>query len=373
MRSPMGQQKGTALVGVMMVLLVLTLLAFNAFLTSTTELKISANYDHNLQALYAAEAGIQLLLSGYRQNPDYFFQKKTGGDMNFLLVEKDPPHPQGIKFWIQELRYDPQELPTYVEVIMVGKDPDLTCLSRVRATIFCVRSGAPSDVSPIFQKGIVTAGQLHLSGSLEILGNLHANQGYQIDPSSVIDQLRQHQFTVTQSLDPMRSDFVSLVEVPLISEKRFQEYRSIAQQSGNLLFRGNQNLFLTGDQKNIMLFVEGDLILQGNDLCGVTVVATGSITINGSTRLADDHTLDVAFISGQDIILNEFFQIAGVLWSNKTIRKTGAGRLTGSVVCQSDILQSGGLQFEGVSQISNEFLSLSPTAYTFTLAGWSQI
>ena len=77
------QQKGTALVGVMMVLLVLTLLGTNAFLNSNTELKISANYNQNLQSLYAAEGGIQLLLAGYRQNPDYFLQKKTGPEMNF--------------------------------------------------------------------------------------------------------------------------------------------------------------------------------------------------------------------------------------------------------------------------------------------------
>ena len=78
MLSPIKQQKGAALVGVMMVLLVLTILGSNAFLTSTTELKISANYNQNLQALYAAEAGIQHLLSGYRQNFEYFLQKKTG-------------------------------------------------------------------------------------------------------------------------------------------------------------------------------------------------------------------------------------------------------------------------------------------------------
>ncbi len=89
MLSPIKQQKGAALVGVMMVLLVLTLLGSNAFLTSTTELKISANYNQSLQALYAAEAGIQQLLSGYRQNPDYFLQKKTGPEMNFPLGEPD--------------------------------------------------------------------------------------------------------------------------------------------------------------------------------------------------------------------------------------------------------------------------------------------
>ncbi len=177
MLSPIKQQKGAALVGVMMVLLVLTILGTNAFLTSTTELKISANYNQSLQALYAAEAGIQHLLAGYRQNFDYFLQKKTGQEMNFPLSEQDHPDHPGIKFWLQELRYDPQELPTYVEVIMIGKDTSQNCLSRIRATIYCSRSGGPSDVSPIFKKGIVTAGHLHLSGSLEILGESACQPG----------------------------------------------------------------------------------------------------------------------------------------------------------------------------------------------------
>ena len=147
----------------------------------------------------------------------------------------------------------------------------------------------------------------------------------------------------------------------------------MAQQSGNQFLFGKQNLLLTGDQKNLLIFVDGDLILQGNNLCGVTIVTTGSITLNGSTRLTDDHTLDVAFIAGQDILLNDFSQIAGVLWSNKAIKKTGAGRLMGAVVCQENIFQSGGMQFERVSQISNIFLSETPTTYSFTLTGWSQI
>ncbi|MBI4764210.1 MAG: hypothetical protein HY787_06365 [Deltaproteobacteria bacterium] len=367
------QEKGTALVGVLMILLVLTLLGTNAFLNSTTELKISTNYNQNLQSLYAAEGGIHLLLAAYRQNPDYFLQKKTGPEMNFPSDEQNHSTHPGTPFWLLELRYDPQELPTYAEVIMAGRDSGQNCLSRIRATIYCVRSGGPLDVPPIFQKGIVTAGQLHLSGSLEIRTNLHANQGYSLDPSSVIDQLKQNQYSVTQSLDPTRSDFVSSLEVPVISETRFQEYRSIAQQAGNQLFRGNQNLSLSGDQKNSLLFVDGDLTLQANHLCGVTIVATGSITINGSTRLADDHRLDVAFIAGQDIILNDFSQIAGVSWSNRTVKKTGTGRLMGTIVCQGPIFQSGGMQFERVSQISNTFLSPSPSLYSFTLNGWSQI
>ena len=135
MLSPIKQQKGAALVGVILVLLVLTILESNAFLTSTTELKISANYNQSVQALYAAEAGIQRLISEYRQNFEYFLQKKTGQEMNFPVSEQDHRDRPGVKFWLQELRYDPQQLPTYVEVIMIGKDNGQNCLSRIRATI----------------------------------------------------------------------------------------------------------------------------------------------------------------------------------------------------------------------------------------------
>jgi hypothetical protein len=367
------EQKGTALVGVMMILLVLTLLGTSAFLTSTTELKISANYHQNLRALYAAEAGVQQLLAGYRRNPDFFWQKKTGPEMNFPMTESDSSCSPGIKFWIQELRYDPQEVPAFVEVIMVGKDSENYGLSRVRATIYGLRSGGPNAVPQIFREGIVTAGQLQLSGTLEILGNVHANQGYRIEPASAIDQIHQNLFKVTQSLDPTRSDYVPPVDIPEITEQRFQDYHTLAQQSGNQLFLGNQNLRLTGDQKNLLIFIDGDLTLEGNNLSGATIVASGSITLNGSTILADNHTLNVALIAGQDIILNNFSQVAGVLWSNRTVQKSGNGRLMGSIVCRGPILQAGELQFERVSQISNVFLSPSAITSTFVLNGWSQI
>ncbi|MBE3119269.1 MAG: hypothetical protein IMZ50_11020, partial [Candidatus Atribacteria bacterium] len=99
----------------------------------------------------------------------------------------------------------------------------------------------------------------------------------------------------------------------------------------------------------------------------------GSITLNGSTILNGNHGLDTAFIAGGDIGLNDFSQIAGVLWSNGSFKKTGSGKLMGTVVCGGNIFQSGGLQFERVSQISNAFLSQAPTTYAFSLTGWSQM
>lgn len=373
MRRLIKQQNGAALVGVMMALLVLTLLGTTAFLTSITELKISSNYSQSLQALYAAEAGLQALLSAYRQNPGYFLQKNTALEMNFPVDEPDHPNRSMTKFWIKSLRYDSQETPAYAEVIIYGKDSGQYSLARLRATISCTQSGDAPDVPQIFKCGIVTAGRLNFNGPLSIVGDLHANQGFSIEPSSVIEQLRSQHSSLTQSLDPLRPDYLPPKEVPMISENGFQNYRTMAQQKGNQAFFGQQNLFLSGDQKGHLIFVDGNVTLQGNNLSGVTLVATGSITLNGVTVLDRVGNLNAAFIAGGDIKVNEFSQHAGVFWANGSIKKLGSGKLSGALVCQGNISQMEGFQFERVSQISNTFLSPTATTYSFTLGGWSQI
>jgi cytoskeletal protein CcmA (bactofilin family) len=367
------QQKGAALVGVMLVLLVLTLLGTTAFLTSSTEVKISSNYSQSLQAVYAAEAGLQYLLFAYRQNPVYFLQKNQGSEINLPIIEPDRPNDLGTKFWIKNLRYDPQETPAYVEVIMYGKDIGQNSLARLRATIYCAQAGGTSEVLPVFKMGIVTAGTLNLMGSMEISGSIHANRGYSIEPPSVLEQLKQNQFSITQSLDPMRSDYLPSIEFPIISDKEFEKYRVMAQQAGNQILFGQQNLALTGDQKGLLIFVEGDLTVRGENLSGVTLVSTGSITLNGSASLNGDHSLNTAFIAGRGIILNDFSQLAGVFWSNGSIRSMGSGKLLGAIVSQGNISQTEGFQFERISQISNVFLPRTAATYSFDLGAWSQI
>jgi hypothetical protein len=367
------QQNGAALVGVMMTMLVLTLLGSSAFLTSITELKVSSNYNQSLQALYAAEAGLQDLLSIYRQNPNYFLLKKTGSEMNLPINEPDQPNGAGTKFWIKELRYDPQEIPAYAEVIIYGQDSGRYGLARLRATVTCTQSGDASDVPQVFKRGIVTAGRLNLNGSLEIGGGLHANQGFSIEPASALDQLISQHTSLTQSLDPLRPDYLPPLEVPTISEKGFQRYRTMAQQAGNQSLMGQQTLSLSGDQKGLFIFVDGNVTLEGNNLSGLTLVATGSITLNGFTVLNKEGNLDGAFMAGGDIIANPTSQMAGVFWANGSIKKLGPGKLMGALVCQGNISQGEGFQFQGVSRISNPFLSPTPTTYSFVLGGWSQI
>jgi PilX N-terminal len=369
----MKEQKGTALVGVLLVLLVLTILGATAFITSLTDLKISSNYHQGLQALYEGEAGLQRLVLAYRENPSLFLGKKTASEINFPGSEPDLSAGPGTAYWIDSLRYDPRETPAYAEVIMCGKEGVQNSASCIRATIYASQSGDPSGVPEIFKIGVVTAGTLTLSGPLTITGNLHANSGYAIEPPLVIEQLRSQEFTVTQSLDPGNADYRPPMEVSTISEKDFDDYRQTAAEPGNQILFGQQQLVLQGDQKGLLIFVDGDLTLEGSEMSGVTLVATGAITVKGSAVLNARQDLDTVFIAGRDIILEGSSEIAGVFWSNGSIKTSGLGRIIGSLVCQGNISQTGGFQFERVSRISNPFLSKTSAVLSFSLGGWSQI
>ena len=62
-KNHMRSEKGAALIISLLLLLVLTVLALSLINTSTFEIGISGNEKTNLEAFYAAEAGIQMALS----------------------------------------------------------------------------------------------------------------------------------------------------------------------------------------------------------------------------------------------------------------------------------------------------------------------
>ncbi|MEW6184451.1 MAG: PilX N-terminal domain-containing pilus assembly protein [Thermodesulfobacteriota bacterium] len=367
------QQKGAALVGVLLVLLVLTLLGTHAFLNSITETAISSNYYQGLRASYSAEAGVHYLLSRFRQHPEFFLEKKSGPEMDFPVYNHTLPAETAAGFGLQLLRYDPQTPPAYTEVVMVGSDKEKRGISRVRASISCVPIGGTYPAPLVFTKGMVTAGRLVLNDPLDIRGDLHASRGHEISPSSLIEQLRRSQFSVTQSSDPLGPDFQGSLTVPALSEKSFQEYLAVANQTGNLIFNGSQTLTLEGDQKGKMYFIDGDLHLKAEALSGATIVVRGRMTVEGSSIQLPGQELNTAYIAGGDIQINSPLELSGIFWANGGLRKNGPGKIRGAVVCQGDIFLSPGLQFERISPISNFFLSpLTPT-YSFFINGKSQM
>jgi hypothetical protein len=133
-----------------MFLAVLTLLGSKAFMSTTVDLQIGSGYRQGLQALYAAEAGLQQLVASFRANPVLFLLKKTASELNFPIAEPAGPNFQTGAFWIQDLRYDSQPVPEFAEVILTGKAAVGLAVARIRATLYCTASNPSPQTGTVY-------------------------------------------------------------------------------------------------------------------------------------------------------------------------------------------------------------------------------
>jgi hypothetical protein len=366
------REKGVALVTVLMAMLGLTIIGTTAFIMSGADLTIISRYRDSQQALYAAEAGVQTLLAGFRGNPGLFLLKKTGSEISLPLSEPAQGNWKHFRLWVESLRYDPGAVPEFVELIVQAIDPLNQTSARLKATILAVFSGGAGEVAPPFRFGLLTAGSLQVGGTPPWQTHIHANQGFVLDPA-LVDGLRQQQFTVSQSADPRQSDYREPWEVPALRSVDFEQLRVQAQGKGNRYFVGPQTLKLTGDQQGTLFFVEGDVTLQGEDLSGITLVSTGKITFRGTSRLNGDQKMDVAFLAGGDLLLEAVPEAAGVFWSGGAFIPPAGGSLEGIVVSRGSIHSSGTFTFRRCERIANPYLPHPPLKGEFTLKGWLQL
>ena len=366
------KEKGVALVTVLLAMLGLTIIGTAAFLMSGADRKIVAHYRDSQQALYAAEAGVQTVLAGFRSHPELFLLKKTGSELTLPFTEPAQANWKRFRLWVESLRYDPGAIPGFVELIVQAVDPLNQTSARIRATIQGGFSGGAQEATPPFRIGLLTAGSLQMGGALQLQTHIHANQGFNLDPS-LVDGLRQQQFTVSQSADPLRSDYREAWEVPVLQTADFERLRGQAQEKGNRYFAGAQTLKLTGDQGGTLLFVDGALTLQGEELSGITLVSTGQITFKGTARLSGDQKVNVAFLAGGDILLEAATEAAGVFWSGGAFIPPVSGSLEGLIVSRGSLYFSGPLIFRRSDRIDNPYLPHPPLKGDFVLKGWLQL
>ncbi|HSO73133.1 MAG TPA: pilus assembly PilX N-terminal domain-containing protein, partial [Thermodesulfobacteriota bacterium] len=209
------KEKGAALITVLLVMLGLTIIGTAAFLVSGADLKIIGYYRDSQQVLYAAEAGVQILLAGFRGHPELFLLKKTGSEIPLPFTEPAQANWKQFRVWVESLRYDPGAVPSFVELTLQASDPLNQTSARIKATLLGVFSGGAQEATPPFQVGLLTAGSLHLGGALQLQTHIHANQGFKLDPA-LVDGLRDQQFNVSQSADPFRADYREAWEVPVL-------------------------------------------------------------------------------------------------------------------------------------------------------------
>jgi len=366
------KEKGAALVTVLLAMLGLTLIGTTAFLMSGADLKTISHYRDSQQVLYAAEAGVQSLLAGFRGHPELFLLKKTGSEITLPFTEPEQANWKQFRLWVEALRYDPGAVPGFAELIVQAVDPLNQTSARLKVTILGGFSGGAQEATPPFRIGLLTAGSLQLAGSPQLQTHIHANQGFSLDPA-LVDGLRQQQFTVSQSADPLRSDYREAWEVPVLQPADFERLRGQAQEKGNHYFAGPQTLKLTGDQQGTLFFVEGEVTLQGEELSGITLVSTGKITFKGTARLNGDQKLNVAFLAGGELLLEAGTEAAGVFWSGGAFIPPVNGSLEGLIVSRGSIHSSGPFNFRRSDRIDNPYLPHPPLKGEFTLRGWLQL
>ncbi len=361
------------MVSVLLLILVLSLVVGKSLLSAWTENLINCGYHQSLQAAYAAEAGAQALLSQFRSQPTLWLEKKGREELGFSVFESVAGACRQGDTCLEAVRYDPEPFPVYAEAVIVGHDPQKKALSRVRALFQCQALGGNHPVPQVFRMGMVTAGRLLLQNPVELSGDFHAGQGHSLHPSEWYDRLRAGQYSVTQAVERGQPDYRQLVEIPSITEERFQWYRSAARLPGNRYLSGDQHLSLAGDQGGTLLMVEGNLRLKGEGLSGMIVVATGWLVFEGFTSRPPEGGVTVALVAGGDVVLFPDPEIAAVFWCNGSWKVSGSGKVVGTVVSQQDLRHPGGLRFEALPPDSHFFLKpLSPT-YTLSLAGRSHL
>jgi hypothetical protein len=364
-RSRLRREEGLALVAVLLLMLVLTLLGGAAFVLTATDLKIGVNAQQQVGSLYAAEAGVQSLLAFYRGAPGAFFQKQTGGTLPLPEADTGAVSWEEYRIWLAALRYDPAPLPRYVELTVQAREPLSRAAARVKAVI------AHNPLPGPFQIGLVSAGRVQLSGAVLQTG-IHANAGYVLDPAQA-EELRQKQHPLSQSVDPAAADYRPPLPQPFLTPADLAYFRNLAGSGQNLLLNGNRELFLTGNQQGRLIFVEGDVQVQGVALSGVTLVATGAITLAGSTSLNPVQQIDTALIAGRDVILKQEGPTAGVFWAGGSFVPEGFGELQGMVISQGGIQAGPSFRFRRNDQIDNPYLPPPSSGPRFVLKGWLQL
>ncbi len=366
------QEKGAALIMVLLAMLGVTIIGTTAFLMSGADLKIMAHYRDSQQVLYAAEAGVQTLLAGFRAHPEFFLLKKSGSEIALPFHEPAQANWKQYRLWVESLRYDPGAVPGFAEFVVQAVDPLNQTTARLKATILGGFSGGAQDATAPFRIGLLTAGSLHLGGPIQMQTHIHANQGFDLDPT-LVDGLRQQQFTVSQSADPLRGDYREAWEVPVLQPADFDRLRGQAQEEGNHYFVGPQTLRLSGDQQGNLIFVDGEVTLEGEELSGITLVSTGKITFKGTARLNGAQKLNVAFLAGGDILVEAATEAAAVFWSGGAFIPPVNGRLEGLIVSRGSIHSSGPLIFRRSDRVDNPYLPHPPLIGEFRLKGWMQL
>lgn len=225
--------------------------------------------------------------------------------------------------------------------------------------------------NPAFTNGLLSADYISVTGQSTVIGSVHSN-------GTVDISLRDgSEANVTDGSHGM-------VEVPLPGSRPADEHMSACEESSPPAYcykRYDPTIFIQYQQRpgsiascNVSIgeladgttvYCDGDLTVQGGAIGSrkVTLVAAGSVTMNGATSSGGaESEIGLFVIAGQDILFNGSTDNYGVFWAGGYVRQNGNSDLYGAIVAGTYIRSNGGIDFTSVSDVTNPdtFVPIDP-------------
>jgi Tfp pilus assembly protein PilX len=369
-------ERGIALVISLMFLAILSMLGTTAYVMTTTDLSIGRNYQQASQAFYGADAGVQYVLTTI-ENDLKNGTTVANGTANILPTTVGPSNstsftaasPSGFNL-------------TFSNITMVSDSPGIYSFTSTsqnpndgsKAVIDILFSKADHD--PAFDVGILSEGDIRITGNPNIDGGIHSNSsvtqngggGTIIGGISAVGSTSAGSCGTDCTLNPG----ADRIDVPLITTADFNGWKTKALAPPNIYCSGTCTYSDPGAGN--IYFADGDITFANNLSTSaesdVTIIATGDITASGSSIKKADGKVGLALIAGGDILFNGGggAVLNATFWCNGDYRHNGAGTVEGAIVAGGSITRHGCFDFIQNNNIDNDNL---PPSNECNVIAWS--
>jgi hypothetical protein len=394
MKTVVENQKGMALISVLLILFSLTVIGIVAVNSANIETLITTNNKVSKQAFFLAEAGSQEAKETLRQRIidlggtlDAQINLVQGPDGLLETADDIPFISKTFGSGSYDVRLTERSGPN-VTLTSTGSGPlNSRAVVKLMVKVDTTPGQSPqttttTTLNPAFGIGILTNGDLRINGSSNINGGTHTNGDTRFNGSgTVTGTVSAHGSITTNGTWNTGNETpnAATVSVPLVTDTWLAQLKAAAQAAGTY-HNGNYNFNGSGDLGNQIIFADGNLTLNGSIING-TIVATGNVTINGSSQINGNGAIGTAIVAKGNITMNGSSDSNGAFWSNGSFVQNGASRVIGSIVSTGNITRNGSFNFTANGNIQNNNLPTvtttvtvpgSPGTATFTVLGWKQ-
>jgi hypothetical protein len=350
----------------LMIMSILSIIGIYANSIATTELQITTNVETSNMAFYNADAGVQHTLARIKQ------QLNAGSNIsNIDLTDSDYQPPNGFSFVVTT--EDSWSGSGPHKFVSTGSGP------RESTNSIEVTFTNTLETHPAFKVGILSDGDITINGAPNITGSMHANGNIDQGGNGTING--SVSAVGTTNVGSVVSESVTSgadeMDVPMVTQTDFLYWEGLANihvLAEDLPKQGNKTQPYEfppdgdDDYNNIIVFVDGDITVNGNTFQNVTFVATGEINVNGASAMNADGSIGTAMIAGGDIIFNGSSTLNGAFWCNGSAVWNGSGFVHGAIVSRGNITRNGVMNFVYHENITNENL---PQEMSVKMASWA--